>query len=115
MAGAPPPAADVGGPDKLRWWLKRAYPHTRVPVPGTLSRWLARAGLTPRNQRSSPPGPQVAASAPLAVRRTNDLGTLDFKGKFHTAEGGRIETLTVRDAVSRCALALRDDMLTGKR
>ncbi len=65
------------GPDKLRWWLKRAYPHTRVPVPRTLGRWLAQAGLTRRNRRRSLPGPQVAGERTTrgqATQRSVDAG-----------------------------------------
>jgi putative transposase len=88
------------GARKLRWALRVAWPHQRVPAVRTLHRWLAAAGLvrTPR-QRVRP--------ARLVARRPNDVWTVDFKGRFQTLDGTRIEPLTVRDLASRYGLAIR--------
>lgn len=95
------------GPHKLHWLLRQRQPHARVPAVRTVGRWLAAAGLVRRHVRRSPPGPQVGAGPRPAVARPNDLWTLDFKGAFRTADGTRIFALTVRDAASRCVLAVR--------
>lgn len=95
------------GPQKLHWVLARAHPRTRVPGVRTLGRWLAEAGLAQRRQRRSPAGPAVAGPAWPKIRWPNDLWTIDFKGKFRTADAGQVNPLTVRDAAACCVLAVR--------
>jgi putative transposase len=95
------------GPHKLHWLLRQQHPRARVPAVRTLGRWLTAAGLVRRRVRRSPPGPQVPSPAPPTATRPNDLWTLDFKGAFRTADGTRLLPLTVRDAASRCVLAVR--------
>ena len=41
------------------------------------------------------------------ARKPNDVWTVDFKGWFRTADGVRVEPLTVRDLASRYILAIR--------
>ena len=94
------------GPHKLHWLLRQRHRHVRVPGVRTLGRWLAAAGLVRRHVRRAPPGPRIAADPRPVATRPNELWTLDFKGTFRTADGARIFPLTVRDAASRCVLAV---------
>ncbi len=95
------------GARKLRWALVAAWPRQRVPAVRTLHRWLAAAGLVRVPQRRARRGPLRAKPARLAARRPNDVWTVDFKGRFQTLDGTRLEPLTVRDLASRYGLALR--------
>jgi len=94
------------GPRKLRAWLQRQHPRSRVPSVSTLGRLLRRQGWSrpPLRRRRGPdrtwPGLHRAA-------RPNDIWTVDFKGYFHTADGRRCDPLTVRDAYSRYGLCVR--------
>jgi putative transposase len=88
------------GAKKLRWALRQRWPGRRLPHPRTLERWSPRP---PRRHRAKR-GPQLPALKRQVVRRANDVWTLDFKGWFRTADGARIDPLTVRDLHSRCIL-----------
>jgi len=88
------------GAKKLHWALHQRWPRRRLPHPRTLERWHPRVV---RCQRARP-GPQLPALARQPVRRANDVWTMDFKGWFRTADGTRIDPLTVRDLHSRYVL-----------
>lgn len=103
------------GARKLRWALQRAWPRQKVPAVRTLHRWLAAAGLVRTPWRRARRGPLRRRPARLAARRPNDVWTVDFKGRFRTLDGARIEPLTVRDLASRYGLAVRVLRATDER
>lgn len=92
------------GARKLRWWLGALYPRRSLPTERTLHRWLKEAGLAKRKVRKRA-GPKSQPQARQA-RRCNEVWSVDFKGWFRSAEGFRIEPLTVRDMYSRYLLAI---------
>lgn len=95
------------GPKKLRWLLRESHPRERPPAARTLARWLERAGLVRRCKRRARPGPAVKLLGRLVGRCVNDVWTIDLKGGFDTADGRRINPLTVRDLASRYVLCVR--------
>jgi putative transposase len=93
------------GARKLRWLLQRRFRGEGVlPAERTLQRWIARAGLA-RVPRARPrrvlPG---AGAHATPARRANDVWTIDLKGWFRTADGQKVEPLTMRDQWSRFIL-----------
>lgn len=91
------------GARKLRWLLGCRFGRRRLPVERTLQRWIAHAGLVksqPVRRRLRPTRQVHAARA----RRSNAVWTIDLKGWFRTANGIKIEPLTVRDLWSRFVL-----------
>jgi putative transposase len=93
------------GAKKIRAQLQRQYPRKHVPAVRTITHWLQRWQLTRRRRARPPKGPLIWR-APLTVpRRSNQVWTVDFKGWFRTADGQRVEPLTVRDLFSRYILA----------
>lgn len=93
------------GARKLRWLLRQRFQAWgRWPAERTVQRWIARAGLA-RVPRARPrcvePGPTRPATL---ARRANAVWTIDLKGWFRTADGHKIEPLTVRDLWSRFVL-----------
>jgi putative transposase len=100
------------GPKKLRAALRRAHPRSRLPAASTIGLSLRRSGLLiPRRRRL--PGPVLRLGRPAPPNRPNDVWTVDFKGSFATADGRRVDPLTVRDLVSRYGLLAR--MLSGQK
>jgi transposase InsO family protein len=100
------------GPKKLRAALRRQHPRARLPALSTIGSSLRRLGLvTPRRRRLR--GPVVRARRIRAVARPNDVWTVDFKGWFTTADGQRVDPLTVRDLVSRFGLLIQ--LMSGQK
>jgi transposase InsO family protein len=91
------------GARKLCWALRQHWPRRALPHPRTLERWAPRV---PRRHRARP-GPCLPALDRQLAHRPNDVWTIDFKGWFRTADGTRIEPLTVRDLYSRQILLVR--------
>jgi transposase InsO family protein len=90
------------GARKIRAWLVRAYPGQAVPVVSTIGSVLHRNGLTVPRKRRRSARPQ---SEPLAhASGPNVVWCADFKGWFRTADGRRIDPLTITDAYSRYLL-----------
>lgn len=100
------------GPKKLKAALRRAHPRSRLPATSTIGLSLRRLGLLVSRRRRLP-GPIVRRRRPAAAHRPNDVWTVDFKGSFTTADGRRVDPLTVRDLVSRFGLLAR--MLSGQK
>lgn len=76
-----------------------------APSERTIARILRRAGkVRERRQRRRlsivDHAPRVQATCP------NDVWTVDFKGWWRARNGERCEPLTIRDAFSRCVLAI---------
>jgi putative transposase len=90
------------GPRKLRRILQRNEPGRRWPASSTIGALLQREGLVvPRKKRAHTP----PYSAPLAhAQQANRVWCADFKGWFRTADGARIDPLTISDAHSRYLL-----------
>jgi transposase InsO family protein len=93
------------GARKLHHRLKEEYGVEEVPAVATLSRWLKRWGLA-RGRRRRLAGPVVLRRAVRAAKRPNEVWTVDFKGWYRTADGSRVDPLTVRDLHSRYGLAI---------
>ena len=91
------------GARKLHYWLNQDYAVVVVPSVTTLSRWLKRWGLA-KGRRRRLAGPVVLRQAVRSARRANEVWTVDFKGWYRTADGTRVDPLTVRDLYSRYGL-----------
>lgn len=90
------------GPRKLRAVLDRDYPEQSWPASSTMGELLRREGLVvARKKRRRVP----AYTAPFAAaHEPNRVWCADFKGWFRTADGARIDPLTLSDACSRYLL-----------
>jgi len=90
------------GPRKLKRVLERAQPQRCWPAVSTLGALLAREGLVVarKKRRRAPPYREPFAGADAA----NRVWCADFKGWFRTADGERIDPLTISDAYSRYLL-----------
>lgn len=94
------------GPRKIRELYARVHGRAATPSESSFKRVLERAGLVEKRrlrkrQESGRLHSGRRASAP------NEVWTVDFKGSWHGAQGGRCEPLTVRDEYSRYVLELR--------
>jgi transposase InsO family protein len=93
------------GPKKIRARLALDHPGVTWPAASTIGDILKRAGLVEprvRRRRAIDQGSVVAgADAP------NGEWAIDFKGWFRTADGTRVDPLTVSDTASRYLLAAR--------
>ena len=90
------------GPKKVIGRLRLIEPEESWPSPSTAGVILDRAGLVKRRRRrrrSTPWGEPFSGA-----KRPNDVWSIDFKGWFRTADGTRIDPLTVQDAASRYLL-----------
>lgn len=90
------------GPRKLKRVLERDQPGRGWPASSTVGEMLRRAGLVVarRKRRKTEPYSQPLAHAQGA----NRVWCADFKGWFRTADGTRIDPLTISDAYSRYLL-----------
>jgi transposase InsO family protein len=90
------------GPRKLKRVLERDDGERPWPAASTMGTMVAREGLVvPRKKRRrAPPYTQPFASADAP----NRVWCADFKGWFRTADGERIDPLTISDACSRYLL-----------
>jgi putative transposase len=90
------------GPRKLQWVLQRDEPGRRWPAASTIGALLKRAGLVVARKKRWRTAPY---SEPLAhAEEANRVWCADFKGWFRTADGQRIDPLTISDARSRYLL-----------
>jgi len=89
------------GPVKVRAFLGRREPQRAWPAASTIGALFDREGLTVRRRprRRAPPGGPL-----FAADEANDVWTIDFKGWFRTADGTRVDPLTLSDACSRYLL-----------
>jgi len=94
------------GGKKLAARLRKQYPGQAVPVARTIDKWLKRMRLIGPQRRRSPRGPRLKRAGLTLARRSNQVWTVDFKGWFRTADGQRVDPLTVRDLFSRYVLAV---------
>jgi transposase InsO family protein len=91
------------GTRKLRHHLEKRFGRGGLPALATISRWLKRWGLVAGRRRRRL-GPIILRPALRAARHCHDVWTVDFKGLYRTADGLRVEPLTVRDLYSRYGL-----------
>jgi putative transposase len=90
------------GPRKLKRVLQRDEPGRRWPASSTIGALLKREGLVVARKKRLHTPPY---SAPLAhANSANRVWCADFKGWFRTADGERIDPLTISDAHSRYLL-----------
>jgi len=94
------------GARKLRHTLSARFGKKGAPSAATISRWLARWGLS-RGRRRRRCGPLLQRAPIQKPRRCHDVWTVDFKGWYRTGDGTRVEPLTVRELKSRYGLAIR--------
>lgn len=95
------------GARKIRARLRRTHPGPRVPAVRTIAAWLHRWKLTRRRPVRSIVGPCMIRLPLTVPTGSNHVWTVDFKGWFRTADGKRVEPLTVRDLFSRYILSIR--------
>ncbi len=92
------------GAKKIRQQLRRKFPRQRIPAVRTITLWLERWNLTHRRRVRPVKGPELLRQPLTVPKRSNQVWTVDFKGWFRTADGQRVEPLTVRDLFSRYIL-----------
>jgi putative transposase len=90
----------------LRHVLVQKFGEERAPATATISRWLKRWGLA-RGRKRRRRGPTLVRKGLHVPTRCHQVWTVDFKGWYRTADGQRVEPLTVRDLYSRYVLAVR--------
>ena len=90
------------GPRKLKRVLERDQPGRAWPAASTMGALLKREGLVVARKQRRKTAPY---SEPLAhADGPNRVWCADFKGWFRTADGARIDPLTISDAHSRYLL-----------
>jgi transposase InsO family protein len=90
------------GPRKLKRVLERDQAHQRWPAASTIGELLKREGLVVGRKQRRRTAPYTE---PLAhADGPNRVWCADFKGWFRTADGERIDPLTITDAYSRYLL-----------
>ena len=90
------------GPRKLKRILERDEPGRRWPAASTIGALLQREGLVVSRKKRWRTAPYTAPLAHAA--EANRVWCADFKGWFRTADGQRIDPLTISDAHSRYLL-----------
>jgi transposase InsO family protein len=95
------------GGKKIRARLRALHRGQQVPAVRTMTRWLGRWNIGKKLRRRSPKGPVIQRRKLTVAKRANAVWTVDFKGWWRTADGSRVEPLTVRDLFSRYLLAIR--------
>jgi hypothetical protein len=86
-------------PEKLVARLRAMEPEGGWPASNTAGGILDRAGLVRRRNRRRSGSPWSEPFA--AAENPNDVWFIDFKGRFRTRDGVRIDPLTLEDTASR--------------
>jgi transposase InsO family protein len=90
------------GPGKLRVKLVESDAARVWPAVSTIAEILREKGLVvSRRRRSHTPVQRPPYASP---ERPNDVWCADFKGRFRTGDGTRVDPLTITDACSRYLL-----------
>jgi transposase InsO family protein len=93
------------GPKKIRARLALDHPGVMWPAVSTIGDILKREGLIePRTRRRRPIDQGEIVSG---ASEPNSEWAIDFKGWFRTADGTRVDPLTVSDTASRYLIAAR--------
>ena len=95
------------GAKKLQAVLGRRHPREQVPSLRTITRWLQRLRLSRARRARPAKGPLVILAPLTRAQKSNEVWTVDFKGWWRTADGQRVDPLTVRDLSSRYLLAVQ--------
>ena len=90
------------GPRKLKWMSGASRAGRRWPAASTIGEMLAREGLAVARKKRRRVPPYTRAFC--AAEEPNRVWCADFKGWFRTADGQRIDPLTMSDAHSRYLL-----------
>ena len=93
------------GSRKLRHVLAKGFGGRGLPALATISRWLKRWGFVVSKRRRRT-GPEVLRRPMRTAGYCHDVWTVDFKGWYCTADGLRVDPLTVRDLYSRYGLRI---------
>jgi transposase InsO family protein len=93
------------GPRKVRAIYGRT--HAKTPSESSFKRVLERAGYTERRRLRKRQQEAGRLHSGKKAQAPNEVWTVDFKGWWYGAHGGRCEPLTVRDEFSRYLLDLR--------
>jgi transposase InsO family protein len=93
------------GPRKLLVKLKQEVPKRAWPAPSTIGDILRQAGAVAAVRRRRRAIDQQRPF--IAVTASNDEWSTDFKGWFRTADGQRIDPLTLTDSHSRFLIDVR--------
>jgi|GEM_PF-2100481 len=93
------------GPQKIARVLARQLGCDNAPSRSTVARVLRRLGKI-RRRRPAVRIWSVDRRPRVEVKAPNDPWTIDFEGWWRALNGDRCEPLTVRDAYSRCVLAV---------
>ena len=93
------------GPRKIQAVYARKHPGA-IPSESSFKRVLERAGMTePRRLKQLERSGRISCG--FQAEQPNDIWTVDFKGWWRSAQGLRVEPLTVRDQYSRMILDMR--------
>lgn len=90
------------GPRPLKKILEDRHPRLAIPAASTIGSILTREGLTQHRKKRRHVAPY--AQPFLSVEQPNDEWACDFKGWIRTADGERIDPLTISDGASRYLL-----------
>src|SRR6266849_5340255 len=90
------------GPRKLKRILERDEPGRNWPAASTIGELMQREGLVVPRKKRVRTAPYTEPLAP--ADGANHVWCADFKGWFRTADGERIDPLTISDAHSRYLL-----------
>lgn len=93
------------GPKKIKARLAMEQPSIDWPAASTIGEILLRAGLVAAKSRRRRPLDQGEIRAGSDV--PNGESAMDFRGWFRTADGDRVDPLTVSDTASRYLLEVR--------
>jgi transposase InsO family protein len=93
------------GPRKILVVLEREAPEVAWPAASTIGDILKQAGLVEPTRRQRRPLDQRRPCTPVSA--PNDEWSADFKGWFRTADGQRIDPVTVSDSDSRFLIDVR--------
>lgn len=100
------------GPKKLCVVLQREQGKSEVASVAAIGRWLRSWSLSERKpRRGARRGPLIARPHLTIATKPNEVWSVDYKGWFRTADGTRVDPLTVQDMASRFLVAfelLRD-------
>src|SRR6185295_11761088 len=106
------------GARKLHWALRRRFRADDVPSPAAIGRWLNAWHLSRKPKRRPRRGSGIERPKLTSATKPNEVWSVDFKGWFRTADGTRIEPLTVRDMATRYIVAvelIRSERLSDTR
>ena len=100
------------GGKKIHAELRSKYPRRKIPKIRTIDKWLSKLGKTRKRRSRAKKGPGLPPTTTVP-NKSNDMWTVDFKGRFQTKDNQRVDPLTVRDHYSRYILGI--DIQQGQK